>query len=62
MGGVHAVLEVLRHRQVFRYRSAHPANRRGPAPEPLAEGMLYLTPSGEGYVLYAAPHPDRQAA
>lgn len=42
------VLELLRSR---RRRSR--CVERGSSPEPLVEGVIYRTPDGDGYVLYA---------
>lgn len=49
MRGRHTmVLELLRSR---RRRSR--CVERGSSPEPLVEGVIYRTPDGDGYVLYA---------
>jgi len=50
MRGRHTtVLELLRPR---RRRGRGP--ERAGTPEPLVEGVIYLTPDGDGYILYTA--------
>lgn len=47
-GSRHMVRELLRQRR-RRTRCAERPN----SPEPQVEGVIYLTPDGDGYVLYA---------
>ncbi len=50
-GSRHMVRELLRQRR----RRTRCAERAG-SPEPQVEGVIYLTPDGDGYVLYTT-HP-----
>jgi hypothetical protein len=55
MGGTSAVLDLLRYRRLVWSRCADRSAVQSASVPAGAEGVIYLTPDGDGYVLYASP-------